>query len=118
VAQFLSAEWLDTVRAAAPSVGEASVECAVTGSPDGEVKLYAKGTEIGFGGAADADISLTLPYAEAIAIARGELEPSVAFMQGRMKTAGDPGKLLDLLAATATAAFQTGLEQVASSTEF
>jgi putative sterol carrier protein len=118
MAQFLSAEWLDTVRAAAPSVGEASVECAVTGTPDGEVKLYAKGTEIGFGGVADADISLTLPYAEAIAIARGELEPSVAFMQGRMKTAGNPGKLLDLLAATATAAFQAGLEQVASSTDF
>ena len=35
-----------------------------------------------------------------------------------MKTAGDPGKLLDLLEATATPAFREGLERVASSTEF
>lgn len=118
MAQFLSAEWLDAVRAVAPSVGEENVECSVTGSPDGEVKLYAKGAEVGLGGLSDADVSLTVPYADAIAIARGELEPSVAFMQGRMKTAGDPGKLLDLLAATATDAFREGLERVASSTEF
>jgi putative sterol carrier protein len=118
VAGFLSSEWLDAVRTAAPSVGDASVECSVTGSPDGEVKLYAKGTEIGFGALSDADVTLTVPYADAVAIARGELEPSVAFMQGRMKTGGDPGKLLELLAATATASFRDGLERVARSTEF
>jgi putative sterol carrier protein len=118
VAQFLSAEWFATLRAAAPSVGGANVECAVTGSPDGEVKLYAKGADVGLGALSDADISLIVPYADAIAIVRGELEPSVAFMQGRMKTAGDPGKLLDLLAATATPAFREGLERVAGSTEF
>ena len=32
-------------------------------------------------------------------MAAGELDPSVAFMQGRMKTAGDPGLVLDVLAA-------------------
>ena len=31
-------------------------------------------------------------------MAAGELDPSVAFMQGRMKTAGDPGLVLDVLA--------------------
>jgi hypothetical protein len=118
VARFLSAEWLDAVRAAAPSVGDATVACAVTGTPDGEVKLYAKGAEIGFGGLDDADVSLTLPYPEAVAIAQGEVAPSVAFMRGRMKTAGNPGKLLDLLAATATPAFREGLERIASATEF
>jgi hypothetical protein len=30
----------------------------------------------------------------------GTLDPNVAYMRGRMKTAGDPGLLLDLLAAT------------------
>ncbi len=118
MARILSAEWIDVVRSAAPTVGDARVECTVTGGPDGDVKLHAAGNDVSLGALEDADVSLTVPYAEAIAIAQGELEPSVAFMQGRMKTAGDPGKLLDLLAATATPAFREGLERVAGSTEF
>jgi putative sterol carrier protein len=118
VAPFLSAEWIDVVRAAAPALRDATVECAVIGGPDGDVKFHAVGEEVALGALADADVSLTVPYPDSMAIARGELEPSVAFMQGRMKTAGDPGKLLDLLAATATPAFREGLERVASSTEF
>ena len=61
MAQFLSATWLDVVRAAAPSVGETSVECAVTGSPDGEVKFFVKGAEVGLGTLGNADVSLTVP---------------------------------------------------------
>jgi putative sterol carrier protein len=118
VARFLSAEWIDVVRTVAPSLGDASVECAVTGGPDGDVKLHAAGDDVALGALADANVSLTVPYPEALAIAHGELEPSVAFMQGRMKTAGDPGKLLDLLELTASPAFREGLERVASSTEF
>ena len=34
-------------------------------------------------------------------MAAGDLDPSVAFMRGRMKTAGDPGLVLDVLAAAA-----------------
>jgi putative sterol carrier protein len=36
-------------------------------------------------------------------MAAGELDPSVAFMQGRLKTAGDPGLVLDVLAGAAQA---------------
>jgi putative sterol carrier protein len=118
VARFLSDEWIDVVRDAGLSVGETTVECAITGSPDGDVKLHAHGDAVAGGPATSADVTLTLPYPEAMAITRGELEPSVAFMQGRMKTAGDPGRLLDLLAATATAAFRDGLARVGSATEF
>jgi hypothetical protein len=118
VARFLSDEWIDVVRGAAPNVGAMKLECSVTGGPDGEVKLHAVDGDVAFGALGGADVSLTVPYPEAVAIARGELEPTVAFMQGRMKTAGDPGKLLDLLEATATPAFRAGLERVASSTEF
>jgi putative sterol carrier protein len=106
------------VRDVGGSVGDASVECAITGTPEGEVKLHASGSGIGTGALGDADVSLTLPYSEAVAVARGELEPSVAFMQGRMKTAGDPGRLLDLLAASATPAFRDGLARVGRATEF
>lgn len=118
MAKFLSAEWIDVVRGVGPTVGDTSVECSVTGGPDGDVKLHALRDEVALGALDEPDVSLTLPYAEAMAIARGELEPSVAFMQGRMKTAGDPGRLLDLLAATATDGFRDGLERVARATEF
>jgi putative sterol carrier protein len=46
-------------------------------------------------------VTLTASYADASAMAAGELDPSVAFMQGRLKTAGDPGLVLDLLACVA-----------------
>ena len=119
MARFLSPEWIDIVRgAAASTVGDTTIECAVTGGPDGDLKVHVAGSEVALGGLEGADVSLTVPYAEAVAIVQGVLEPSVAFMQGRMKTAGDPGKLLDLLAATAEPAFRDGLERVAGSTEF
>jgi hypothetical protein len=117
VARFLSEEWLDLVRGAVPAIGT-RIDCAVTGAPGGDVKLHLDGDDVGLGPLDGADVSLTLPYAEALAIARGELQPTVAFMQGRMKTAGDPGRLLDVLAATATPGFRAGLERVASATEF
>lgn len=118
MAGFLTEEWIDAVRGVAGELGDVSVECAVTGGPAGDVRLHATPGEVGLGGSPGAAVSLTVPYAEAVAIARGELEPSVAFMQGRMKTAGDPGRLLDLLAATATAGFRAARERVAGSTEF
>jgi len=117
VAQFLSPEWVELVRSAAPTLGDVTVECTVIGAPDGDVRIHADG-DIALGALPDAAVSLTLPYADAIAVVRGELQPSVAFMQGRMKTAGDPGRVLDVLAATATATFRDALERVASATEF
>ena len=68
MARFLSDEWLDVLRGAGLSVGEKTVECAVVGAPVGDVKLHAHGDEVGIGGVADADVTLTLPYPEAIAI--------------------------------------------------
>jgi putative sterol carrier protein len=117
MAKFLSAEWLDLVRDAAPAIAT-RIDCAITGAPDGDVKVHFDDGDIGLGLLDNADVSLTLPYPEALAIARGELQPTVAFMQGRMKTAGDPGRLLAVLAATATPEFQDRIERVASATEF
>jgi putative sterol carrier protein len=49
-------------------------------------------------------VTLTASYPDASAMAGGGLDPSVAFMQGRLKTAGDPGFVLDLLASVAARA--------------
>ena len=44
-----------------------------------------------------ADVTFTNTYADAQALARGELDPRVLFMQGRTKMAGDMGKVLALM---------------------
>jgi hypothetical protein len=43
------------------------------------------------------DVTLTLTPADATALGDGSLRPSVAFMRGQMKMAGDPGALLRVL---------------------
>jgi putative sterol carrier protein len=121
MAQFLSDEWLDAVRAAAGTgapglnvrlevvAGDTKFSAVVV---DGELR------ELAAGGLPDADVSLTLPLEDAVAVQQGELAPTVVFMQGRMKTAGDPGKLLELLRATAGPGYAAFRAAVAASTTF
>ena len=47
-------------------------------------------------------MTLTMAWDDAVAMQRGGLDPSVAFMQGRMKVAGSMGVMLALLPVTAT----------------
>jgi hypothetical protein len=109
VAESLPDGWLDGwVGAGHPPGGSGTVQIVVTGTDlphdgkwyvrldDGVVAEAGSGSSSG-----NSDVTLTVPLAEAVAMAAGELDPSVAFMQGRMKTAGDPGLVLDVLAAAA-----------------
>ncbi|MDQ2725587.1 MAG: SCP2 sterol-binding domain-containing protein [Actinomycetota bacterium] len=56
-------------------------------------------------GVEERELAVTVSEAEAGAMLAGELSPSVAFMRGRLKTSGDPGAVLDVLAASATPSF-------------
>jgi hypothetical protein len=107
VAESLPDGWLDGwVGAGHTPGGSGTVEIVVTGTDlpndgkwylrldDGVVAEAGPGPSSG-----RSDVTLTVPIAEAVAMAEGELDPSVAFMRGRMKTAGDPGLVLDVLAA-------------------
>ena len=49
---------------------------------------------------------------------QGELDPSVAFMQGRSKAAGDTGLLLQLLPVMRTDAYRTFREKLTAVTDF
>jgi putative sterol carrier protein len=106
VSEFLSDEWITALAGTGVAPGpSATVQLVVGGTPAGDVKFHlavADGvvTAASPGNNPQADVSLTVPHAEAQAILAGELDPNVAFMRGRLKTAGDPGLLLDLLAAT------------------
>jgi hypothetical protein len=51
------------------------------------------------------DLTLTIGTDDARLIKQGELEPSVAFMRGRLKTSGDNALLLRVLAWSATPDF-------------
>ena len=108
--QYLSQDWLDTGRElAADQPGRAGasakIQWVVTAGPDGDIKYWwrledGKLLESELGVQADADFTLTLSYEDSVKIQKDELDANAAFMQGRMKVAGDMGKFLHLLPIT------------------
>jgi predicted lipid carrier protein YhbT len=106
-ARFLSDEWLELVASLGAQLPERSgatarVQHVVTGGPDGEVRYVhtivdGRTTALAAGSDESADVTFTNTYADARALAQGELDPSVLFMQGRTKMAGDMGKVLALM---------------------
>lgn len=67
----------------------------------------------GVGQLADADLVLTITDADAALVASGDIEPSVAYMRGRLKASGDGALLLGWLASTATDAYAKWLRRAA-----
>ncbi len=57
----------------------------------------------------EADLTLTIGTGEARLVKEGELDPSVAFMRGRLKSSGDNALLLRILAWSASPAFTEAL---------
>jgi predicted lipid carrier protein YhbT len=109
VTKWLSTEWFDRVLALAPGLPvrpdlSARVQEQITGGPAGDVSCYwvledGRPTSAAIGTVEAADLTLTLPWADGAALQAGSLDPSVAFMQGRMKVAGSMEATLALLAA-------------------
>lgn len=106
MSEFLSDEWIAALEGTGAAPGpSATVQVVVGGTPNGDVKFHlavVDGVVVAAAPGNDpkAEVSLTVPHPEAQAMLTGELDPNVAFMRGRMKTAGDPGLLLDLLSTT------------------
>ena len=97
--------WLDgwVGRGQGPG-GSGTVQLVVTGGPDGEAVWQVRLqdgviAEVTTGAADAAEVTLTLPAPVADAVADDTTTASATFMQGRMKTAGDLGLVLDVLAA-------------------
>ncbi len=101
-------EWFDETRALAaellgPPGLSARIQFEITGGPDGDVSYHCvledgRLRSSARGRIADPDVTLTIGWDDAVAIAAGELDPNVAFMQGRMKVAGSMAVMLALLA--------------------
>jgi hypothetical protein len=113
--EWLSEEWCEEVAALAgsrPEVegGNGVVSLTVTrGKGIAAAYHWAyKDGRPGAGGVgqmADADLVVTIGEADAALVAAGEVDPSVAYMRGRLKATGDGALLLGWLASTATDAY-------------
>ena len=125
---FLSDAWLDLHRSLGAALPERSgararVQHVVSGSPQGEVRYVhtvVDGRTAGLAFSADdeADVTFTNTYADAQALARGELDPSVLFMQGRTKMAGDMGKVLALMPVIRSGEHRELLETLSEQTDY
>lgn len=128
MAKYLTQEWLDESRELAKDQPEragasARMQYVVTGGPDGDVKYYwviqdGKLLESKLGEIPDPDFTMTSTYEDSVAIAKGELDPNAAFMQGKMKVTGDMGKLMQLMPLTMSPEYKELQEKVRAITEF
>lgn len=128
MAKYLTQEWLDESRELAKDQPEragasAKMQYVVTGSPDGDIKYYwvlenGKLLESQLGEVADADFTMTSTYEDSVAIAKGTLDANAAFMQGKMKVAGNTGKLMALLPLTMSPEYKALQERIREITEY
>ena len=127
--KFLTQEWHDESRRMAEGQPErpgasARMQYVVTGAPDGEdVRYYwvlenGKLLESALGELEDSEITLTQSYADAVAIQKGELDPSAAFMQGRIKVTGNMAKLMSLLPITGSPEYKALQEEIRQITDY
>lgn len=126
--RFLSPEWVELQARLAADLPErpgasAVLQVVVTGAPDGEV-AYVQRIEDGRLAAASvgrdegADVTLTQTHVDAVAIAKGELDANAAFMQGRIKVAGNMGSLMAVMPLTQSAEYRAVLAALAAQTDF
>jgi SCP-2 sterol transfer family len=127
MAEWLSEDWLKEMAALAdsrPPLASASgtVSLAITAGRGRDVGYhweYRDGVPGGggVGVAADANLALTIDRDDAWTVLTGEVEPSVAFMRGRLKATGDGGLLLELLESTTTGGYQGWRQQAEGLTD-
>lgn len=124
--KFLSADWAahPALTGIPPLAGgfTGRLQTVIAGTPDGDVRLlstYADGACTGTEPATDktAELTLTVPYADAVKVLDGDIGLNALFMSGRMKTAGPTGPLLDLLAALESPAGAQARTTLAAATD-
>jgi hypothetical protein len=128
MSKWLTQEWLDETCHMAESQPErpgasARMQYVVTGGPDGDVRYYwilenGKLLESKLGELGDADFTMTETYDDAKKIQRGELDANAAFMQGRIKVAGNMAKLMALMPLTNAPEYKELQKQIQAITEY
>ena len=126
--RWLSDEWCrETGDLASELVGSpalsARIQIEVTGGPEGDVS-YHRVVEEGrlvatsLGRIEHPDLTLTVDWDDARELNTGAVDPSVAFMRGRMKVAGSMASLVDVLRLTATPEYRDLRRRSVERTQF
>ena len=128
MAKFLSQEWLDLQRDRAQEFPErpgatARMQYKITGGPDGDVAFYTvidngKILENALGEDPEAEFTMTSGYDDFMQSSKGELDANAAFMQGKLKVAGNMGKLMSLMPLTQSPEYKAIAEKVNAETEY
>ena len=128
MAKYLTQEWLDEGRELAKDQPErpgasAKMQYALSGGPDGELKYYwvledGRLLESQLGEIAEPDFTMSMSYDDSVLIQKGELDVNAAFMQGRVKVAGNMGKLMQLMPLTNSPEYKALQDKVNEVTEF
>jgi alkyl sulfatase BDS1-like metallo-beta-lactamase superfamily hydrolase len=126
--KYLSQEWLDRARALAAGQPErpgatARIQWLVAKGPEGDVAYWwqledGRLVESALGKLDDADITLSLSYEDSVKIQKGDLDANAAFMQGRMKAAGNMGTFMQLLPITNSPEYQMLQAELRESAEY
>jgi hypothetical protein len=105
-----SAQWTDVLADQdAPWLDDIDLTVAVTvlSGPDGDETSTWRisGAKLHRASDGTVDVDISIPYKEGQAIAHGTLEPSVAYMQGKLKPSGDMTAILELMKRTSSEGF-------------
>lgn len=124
---WLSAEWFEETQplwseVPTPADSSARLQCEISGGPEGSAAGYwvlegGRVADSGPGVVERPEVTLTITWDDALALHRGDVDPSVAFMRGRLKVAGSMAVMLPLLAATATDSYRDVRRRVAALTD-
>jgi putative sterol carrier protein len=126
--KYLSQEFLDEAVRLSQGFADrpnanARIQYVVSGGPEGDVSYYwvvvgGKLQDSKLGELPDADFTLRMSYDTSVKIQRGDLNPNVAFMTGKMKASGNVGKLLSLMPLTQSDDFKSLQEQLRAKAEY
>jgi putative sterol carrier protein len=126
--KYLSQEWLDEFRTLAqdqpPRPGATvKIQYKAIGGPEGDVDYYwvldeGKLLEAKLGNLSDADFTINMAYDDAAKVQQGDLDANAAFMQGKMKVAGNMAKMMSLLPITNSPEWKVLQEKVRTITEY
>ena len=119
---WLGQAWSDETRSVwgavtGPADLDARIQVEVTGGPERSTDWHAvieRGRLVasGPGILQGTDVTMTVTWDDALALLRGALDPSVAFMQGRLKVSGSMAVVLALLPLTRTETYAAARARV------
>ena len=128
MAKFLSKEYMDLQMELGADQPErpgatAKMQYVVKDGPDGDVSYYwvlenGKLLEASLGENPESEVTLTQTYEVAEQIAKGDLDPNAAFMQGRIKVTGVMQKLMQLMPLTNAPEYRELQKKLREQTEF